>query len=50
MAIYKTYIQQIKFDGITYTKGSVVDILSTYKVMCQEEHETKGITEQGLGW
>ena len=36
MAIYKTYIQQIKFDGITYTKGSVVDILSTYKVMCQE--------------
>lgn len=36
MALYKTYIQQIRFDGTTYTKGSVVDILNTYKVMCQE--------------
>ena len=36
MAIYKTYIQQIRFDGTSYTTGSVVDILDTYKVMCQE--------------
>lgn len=36
MAIYKTYIQQIKFDGLTYTKGSVVDLLEAYKIICQE--------------
>lgn len=36
MANIKTYIQQLHFDGSTYTRGSVVDILSTYKVVCQE--------------
>ena len=36
MAIYKTYIQQLGFDGMTYTKGSVVDLLSKFRIMCQE--------------
>lgn len=36
MAIYKTYIQQTSFDGATYTKGAVVDLLSTYNIICQE--------------
>lgn len=36
MALYKTYIQQLGFDGTTYTKGSVVDLLDKFKVMCQD--------------
>lgn len=36
MAIYKTYIQQLWFDGQTYTKGSVVDLLEAFNVVCQE--------------
>ena len=36
MAIYKTYVQQLKYDGLTYTKGSVVDLLEKFKVVCQE--------------
>lgn len=31
-----TYIQQIVFDGTTYIKGSVVDLLSTFNIVCQE--------------
>lgn len=36
MATLKTYIQQTSFDGMDYTKGSVVDILSTYNIICQD--------------
>lgn len=36
MLIYNTYVQQIIFDGIAYTKGGVVDLLSTFKIVCQE--------------
>lgn len=36
MAIYKTYIQQTSFDGTSYTKGAVVDLLATYNIICQE--------------
>lgn len=36
MAIYKTYVQQLKYDGLAYTKGSVVDLLEKFKVICQE--------------
>lgn len=36
MPTYNTYVQQIKFDGTTYTKGSVIDLLSAFKVICQE--------------
>ena len=36
MAIYKTYIQQSKYDGLQYTKGSVVDLLSVYNIIAQE--------------
>ena len=36
MAVYNTYIQQISFDGTTYTKGSVVDLLKTFNIICQE--------------
>lgn len=36
MVIFKTYIQQLSYDGTTYTKGSVVDLLKTYKIICQD--------------
>lgn len=36
MAKYKTYIQQLHFDGRNYTKGSVVDILDTFKIVAME--------------
>ena len=36
MAIYKTYIQQLSFDGEEYTKSSIVDLLENYKIICQE--------------
>lgn len=36
MAIYKTYFQQLSFDGLEYSKGVVVDLLATYKIICQE--------------
>ena len=36
MTIYNTYIQQLDFNGTTYTKGGVVDLLETYKIICQE--------------
>ena len=36
MAIYDTYMQQLSFNGSTYTKGSVVDLLATYHIVAQE--------------
>lgn len=36
MAVYNTYIQQISFDGSTYSKGSVVDLLKTFNIICLE--------------
>lgn len=36
MTVYNTYIQQLNFDGIQYTKGDLVDLLKTYKIVCQE--------------
>ena len=36
MAIYKTYIQQLSFDGLTYTKGRIVDLLDEYNIACSE--------------
>ena len=32
----KTYIQQLAFDGLNYTKGNVVDILTSFGIICQE--------------
>lgn len=32
--LFKTFIQQTKYDGSSYTKGSVVDILDTYNIGC----------------
>lgn len=34
--IYKAYIQQLWFDGLTYSKGSVVDILASFNVAVME--------------
>ncbi len=36
MATYNTYIQQLSFDGLEYTKGIVVDLLSAFNIVCQE--------------
>lgn len=36
MVSYNTYVQQISFDGLEYTKGSVVDLLSEFNIVCQE--------------
>ncbi|PTL34591.1 hypothetical protein C7120_08810 [Prevotella sp. oral taxon 376] len=36
MAIKKVYIQQLSFDGTTYTKGPVVDLLSMFKIAAKE--------------
>lgn len=36
MAIYKTYVQQLWFDGETYTKGNVVDLFARFNVVCQD--------------
>jgi len=34
MSIQKTYIQQLYYDGQTYTKGSVVDLLGKFNIGC----------------
>lgn len=34
MSIQKTYIQQLNYDGQTYTKGSVVDLLEKFHIGC----------------
>lgn len=36
MPSYRTYIQQLKFNGIEYTKGDAVDILEEYNVVCED--------------
>lgn len=36
MVTYNTYVQQISFDGLEYTRGSVVDLLSEFNIVCQE--------------
>lgn len=36
MDIPKTYIQQTSYDGSSYTKGAVVDILDSYNIGCVE--------------
>ena len=36
MSLYRTYIQQLSFNGIEYTKGDVIDILNKYNIVCQE--------------
>ena len=36
MAGYKTYIQQLHFNGITYTQGSVVELLNKFKVVAMD--------------
>ena len=36
MAIYRTYIQQLSYDGQSYSKGSVVDLLDKFHIICQD--------------
>lgn len=36
MEIKKTYIQQLRFDGITYQKGTVVDLYESFNIVCQD--------------
>jgi hypothetical protein len=36
MAVHKLYIQQTNFDGIDYTKGTPIDTLAKYSVVCRE--------------
>lgn len=36
MSIYKTYIQQLTYDGQNYTRGSVVDLLESFHIVSQE--------------
>lgn len=36
MSPYKTYIQQLSYDGQNYTHGSVVDLLDKFHIVCQE--------------
>lgn len=36
MAIYRTYIQQLSFNGIEYTKGAVVDLLEDFNIIAED--------------
>lgn len=36
MAVSKTYIQQLSYNGLTYTKGRVADLLSEFGIACRE--------------
>ena len=36
MAVYNTYIEQLSFDGNTYSGGAVIDLLRTFNIICQE--------------
>lgn len=36
MGIRKTYIQQMNFDGLRYTKGVAVDLLEKFSIGCEE--------------
>ena len=35
MDIKRTYIQQLYFDGLTYQKGNVVDLLTRFHIACK---------------
>lgn len=34
MRVYKTYIQQLSFDGIAYKKGEVADLQKRFRIVC----------------
>lgn len=36
MAAINTYVQQLDYDGRNYTKGSVVDLLDKFNIVCQD--------------
>ena len=36
MPIYNTYIQQLSFDGTTYTKGAFLDLYRDYHIVAQD--------------
>lgn len=36
MSVANTYIQQIKFNGKNYSKGSVVDLKESFNIICQD--------------
>lgn len=36
MAINKTYIQQLSYNGTSYSSGSVVDLYEKYHIVCQD--------------
>lgn len=36
MSVYRTYIQQLTYDGRNYTRGSVVDLLERFHIISQE--------------
>ena len=36
MAFCKTYIQQLSFNGIAYTKGQVVELFNTFGIVCKD--------------
>lgn len=36
MATVNTYVQQLKYNGTTYTSGSVVDLLDKFNIICQD--------------
>lgn len=36
MAAINTYVQQLSYDGKTYVKGTVVDLLDKFNIVCME--------------
>lgn len=36
MEIHKTYVRQVVYDGVAYTKGSVVDLYEAFHIACQQ--------------
>lgn len=36
MATHKLYIQQLRFDGLDYTKGALIDSYTDYRVVCKD--------------
>lgn len=36
MEIYRTYIQQLSYNGLEYTKGSVVDLFDAFNIVCRD--------------
>lgn len=36
MALYKTYIQQLAYNGQEYTKGTVVELLESFGIICMD--------------